>query len=96
MGVLGGRRPRRSDLLAACGGDDAAAAAAEAAASRTRSGIENWTGYIDEETVGLFTEESGIDFKYTEVFNDNNEYFAKFQADLAEGRNIGPDIITPT
>ena len=50
---------------------------------------------MDEETVGLFTEESGIDLKYTELF-DNYESFAKYQADLAEKRNIGPDIITPS
>ncbi len=50
---------------------------------------------MDEETVGLFKEETGIDLKYTEQF-DNYESFAKYQADLAEKRNIGPDIITPS
>ncbi len=50
---------------------------------------------MDEETVGLFQEESGIDLEYTELF-DNYESFAKYQADLAAKRNIGPDIITPS
>jgi spermidine/putrescine transport system substrate-binding protein len=50
---------------------------------------------MDGETLDLFREASGIDLKYTELF-DNYESFAKYQADLAAGRSIGPDIITPT
>jgi spermidine/putrescine transport system substrate-binding protein len=33
---------------------------------------------------------------YTEELNDNNEYFAKIQPLLAQGRKIEPDIIAPT
>jgi spermidine/putrescine transport system substrate-binding protein len=82
-------------ILAACGddgGDSGGGGGGGADALR----FDNWPGYIDEETVGLFAEASGIDFTYTEAFNDNNEYFARVQADLSAGRDIGADIIAPT
>ncbi len=78
-------------LLAACGSDDESAGGPSNALWH-----DNWPGYMDEETLDLFRKESGLDFKYTEGFNDNNEYFAKVQADLAAKKSIGPDIITPT
>ena len=64
----------------------------------TRCGIENWTGYIDEETVGLFTEADRASTSSTrEEFNDNNEYFAKIQADLAdEAQRSGPTSSRPS
>ena len=34
--------------------------------------------------------------RYTEAFNDNNEYFAKIQPLLGRGETIDPDIIAPT
>jgi spermidine/putrescine transport system substrate-binding protein len=58
--------------------------------------FENWPLYIDEETVALFKSASGIDLKYTEAYNDNNEYFAKVQPSLAAGKKIDPDIVAPT
>jgi spermidine/putrescine transport system substrate-binding protein len=82
-------------LLAACGddgGDSGGGGGGGADALR----FDNWPAYIDEETVALFAEATGIDFSYTENFNDNNEYFARVQADLAAGRDIGTDIIAPT
>jgi spermidine/putrescine transport system substrate-binding protein len=94
MGVLAGAGIVGPALLAACGSDDDGDT--EGGAASADLWFANWPAYIDEETVALFTEESGIDFRYTEDFNDNNEYFAKVQADLAEGRSIGPDIIAPT
>jgi spermidine/putrescine transport system substrate-binding protein len=83
-------------LLAACGSDDDSDAGGDGDGGSDALWFENWPAYIDEETVDLFTAESGLDFRYTEGFNDNNEYFAKVQADLAEGNSIGPDIIAPT
>ena len=39
---------------------------------------------------------SGLKIKYTEGYNDNNEYFAKIQPLLSKGEPIGPNIIAPT
>ncbi len=64
--------------------------------------FENWPSYIDPTedgaigTVDRFTEATGIDMRYTEAFNDNNEYFAKIQPLLGRGEPIDPDIIAPT
>ncbi len=96
MGVLAGVGIVGPGLLAACGGDDDEASTGGGDGSSNSLWFENWPAYIDEETVALFTESSGIDFNYTEGLNDNNEYFAKVQADLAADRSIGPDIIAPT
>ena len=90
-------------LLAACGDDDDAEQTSSASSTSTAAGgsgtaltHSNWPAYIDEETVELFREETGIDLRYTEDFNDNTEYFAKIQPDLSAGRNPGADIITPS
>ena len=98
MGVLAGAGLIGPGLLAACGDDDEDTETGGDGGGGESSALwfENWPAYIDEETVDLFTEESGIDFRYTEGFNDNNEYFAKVQSDLAASRSIGPDIIAPT
>jgi spermidine/putrescine transport system substrate-binding protein len=93
MSVLAAAGVVGPGLLAACGGDDEASTGG---GDSNALWFENWPGYIDEETVDLFTEASSLDFRYTEGFNDNNEYFAKVQADLAAGNSIGPDIIAPS
>jgi len=94
MGALAGAGLVGPTILAACGGDDDSGGSGGGDASKALW-HENWTGYMDSETVGLFKEETGIDLKYTENF-DNYESFAKYQADLAAKRNIGPDIISPS
>ncbi len=64
--------------------------------------FENWPAYIDPTEDGLtgtvdrFVAATGIDMKYTEAYNDNNEYFAKIQPVLGNGDTIDPDIIAPT
>jgi spermidine/putrescine transport system substrate-binding protein len=64
--------------------------------------FENWPAYIDPTEDGLtgtvdrFMEATGIDMRYTEAYNDNNEYFAKIQPILGRGETIDPDIIAPT
>ena len=93
LGVLAGAGIVGPTVLAACGGDDDDAGGGGGDSKALWH--ENWTGYMDGETVGLFKDETGIDLNYTEQF-DNYESFAKYQADLAEKRNIGPDIITPS
>jgi spermidine/putrescine transport system substrate-binding protein len=64
--------------------------------------FENWPAYIDPTEDGLvgtvdrFMEATGIDMRYTEAYNDNNEYFAKIRPILGNGDKIDPDIIAPT
>ena len=64
--------------------------------------FENWPSYIDPTedgaigTVDRFIAATGIDMRYTEAYNDNNEYFAKIQPLLGRGEPIDPDIIAPT
>jgi spermidine/putrescine transport system substrate-binding protein len=89
-GLVGAGALSLPALLAACGGGSSTPAGTKTLF------FENWTGYMDEETVALFAKETGIDFKYTEAFNDNNEYFAKIQPALAKGDTIAPDILAPT
>ena len=58
--------------------------------------FDNWPAYIDDATVGDFNKASGYDLKYTEGFNDNNEYFAKIVPSLARKKLVQPDILAPT
>ena len=98
MAALGGAVTIGPGLLAACGDDDGGdgnGGGGGGGGGNTLT-FSNWPAYIDEETVELFREESGIDFTYTEDYNDNNEYFAKIQGDLSAGRRIAADIIAPT
>ena len=93
-------------LLAACGGDEE-----EQGSGSGGSGngddiwFDNWTLYIDQPddelygaggTLDEFQKATGLTVKYTEDFNDNNEYFAKIQPKLSKGDPIGPSIIAPT
>lgn len=94
MSVLAAAGVVGPGLLSACGSDDDSSGSGGDASKALW--FDNWPAYIDEETADLFALASGLDFKYTEGFNDNNEYFAKVQADLAAGNSIGPDIIAPT
>ena len=89
-GLVGAGALSMPALLAACGGGGGGDSEAMSLM------FENWPLYIDEETVALFKSASGIDLKYTEAYNDNNEYFAKVQPSLAAGKTIDPDIVAPT
>ena len=92
-------------LLAACGGDDDSSGGGGGGSSK---GVffENWPEYIDTAedgsldgpgtTLANFTEQTGIPIKYTEVYNDNNEYFAKIQPLLSQGKAIAPNVLAPT
>lgn len=91
-------------LLAACGGDDGGgsteAGSGEAPDFTPTTSdslrISNWPFYIDEETVGLFEEESGLSVTYTEDVNDNEEYFARIREPLSRGDDIGADLFIVT
>jgi spermidine/putrescine transport system substrate-binding protein len=64
--------------------------------------FENWPAYIDPTedgtpgTVDRFIEATGVTMRYSEAYNDNNEYFATIQPVLGRGDTIEPDIIAPT
>ena len=89
-GLVGAGAIALPSILAACGGSDGAGGGAQSVF------FENWPEYIDAETVAAFTKDTGYALKYTEAFNDNNEYFAKIQPRLSKGNSIEPDIIAPT
>ena len=85
-------------LLAACGGGSSSAGGD---ANTVRWG--NWPLYLDFDektkkypTLEKFSKESGIDAKYFEDYNDNDEFFGKVQAQLKLGEDIGYDVVTPT
>lgn len=90
-------------LLAACGGDDDEGGSGGGGGADVF--FENWPEYIDTPggrlkgaggTLALFEQETGLTIRYSEAFNDNNEYFAKIQTPLSQGNAIGPNIIAPT
>ncbi len=63
----------------------------------------NWPLYLDVDdsgknypTLQAFTKETGIDVKYFEDYNDNDEFFGKVQAQLKLGKDIGYDLVCPT
>ena len=76
--------------------------AATQVAEEPQLNIENWIEYIDVDdsgqspTLRQFTRETGIKVEYGEGINGNNEYFAKIQAQLDAGEDIGEDIIVLT
>ena len=83
--------------LAACGGGGGSGSSA----NTLRWG--NWPLYLDVDDSGKrypslekFTEQTKIDVKYFEDYNDNDEFFGKVQAQLKLGEDIGYDIVTPT
>ena len=63
----------------------------------------NWTLYLDYDdetqsypTLERFTQETGIEVTYAEDIDDNDTYFGKVQGQLANGQDIGQDIIKLT
>jgi spermidine/putrescine transport system substrate-binding protein len=91
--------------LAACGSAPQAPRAAEERAAEDLSDTEkvlnwsNWPEYIDVDdatgerpTLDAFTEATGIEVNYNEDYNDNDEFFAKVQAQLSSGQDTGRDL----
>jgi len=63
----------------------------------------NWPLYLDVDdsgknypTLQAFIKDSGIDVKYLEDYNDNDEFFGKVQAQLKLKKDIGYDLVCPT
>jgi spermidine/putrescine transport system substrate-binding protein len=97
-------------FAAACGGDGIEAEGATTGAStqvarelKDRLTISNWPLYIDidEETkkrptLDMFTEETGVEVRYIEDVNDNDEWFGKNRAALSQGNAIDRDIAVLT
>ncbi|MFJ5534423.1 PotD/PotF family extracellular solute-binding protein [Streptomyces sp. NPDC093261] len=65
--------------------------------------FSNWPEYIDVDdktkrhpTLDAFARGTGIQVKYTEDINDNDEFFGKIQPELAAGQDTGRDLIVLT
>lgn len=97
-GVLGGAVVIGPGVLAACGDDDddGSASGGGGGGDGSQLVIANWPFYIDEDTIPLFQDETGITVEYIEEVNDNNEWFAKYQEQLSRGDAIGRDIVVLT
>jgi spermidine/putrescine transport system substrate-binding protein len=87
--------------------DGASAAPSEPAASQTPAAelnFANWPLYIDTDdddptkhkTLEDFTAEYGTIVKYSEVINDNNEFFGTIKAPLEAGQPTGWDLMVLT
>ncbi len=93
-------------LLAACGGDGTSTTASggTGGAGSKELFVDNWILYIDTtedapdgtSTIDEFEAETGIDVTYTEGVNSNEEWFGKYQAQLAAGQPTGFDIVVLT
>ncbi|MCF2532780.1 polyamine ABC transporter substrate-binding protein [Yinghuangia soli] len=93
-------------LLAACSDDDDKKDSADDGGSGGAGQVvfSNWPLYIDvaeddenkHPTLDAFTKETGIKVKYTEDINDNNEFYAKIQPQLASGDDTKRDLIVLT
>ena len=58
--------------------------------------ISNWPLYIDKQTVPDFEKATGVQVKYIEDVNDNQEFFGKVQPLLAKGESGGRSIMVVT
>jgi spermidine/putrescine transport system substrate-binding protein len=63
----------------------------------------NWTLYLDQSedgqsypTLEAFIEKTGIDVTYSEDVEDNDSFYGKVKGQLANGQDIGYDIVTLT
>ena len=91
--------------LAACGtkgtakkAKPAEQAATDMSATEKVVNWSNWPEYIDVDdktkahpTLDAFTKQTGIKVNYTEDYNDNDEFFAKFKPQLSAGQDTGRD-----
>jgi hypothetical protein len=65
--------------------------------------ISTWPFYIDIDaktkrrpTLEAFEKQTGVNVRYIEDINSNDEFFAKVRPPLSRGESIGRDIIVPT
>ena len=96
-------------LLAACGTGGTSGSTSTLSPGTDVSDTEklvrwaNWTFYLDYDddsrtrpTLEAFTEATGIQAEYIEDIDDNDSFYGKVQSQLAQGQDIGFDIVTPT
>jgi spermidine/putrescine transport system substrate-binding protein len=108
--AVGGAAITLPSILAACGsnGIEAQTGAGGGTTSVQKQlastlTISNWPLYIDIDektkkrpTVEDFQKKYPVTVKYIEDVNDNEEWFGKFQAQLAQGQPIGRDLTVLT
>ena len=87
-------------LLAACGGETGGTTGPGGDSNQLF--VDNWIEYIDvaedgtNPTIDKFTADTGISVTYTEGVNSNEDWFGKYQPQLAAGQSIGIDVTVLT
>jgi spermidine/putrescine transport system substrate-binding protein len=106
--ALGGTALSLPGLLSACGGGIESEEGGEGSTTVERQlagtlRISNWPLYIDIDektkkrpTLQQFQQEFGVNVRYIEDVNDNDEFFGKVQAPLRQGDSIDRDIVVLT
>jgi spermidine/putrescine transport system substrate-binding protein len=107
--AVGGTALTLPSLLAACGGGSGIEGAGNTQAGTTSVNqtladtlvFANWPAYIDKKgkrrpSLEQFTEKTGVNVKYIQEVNDNEEWFGKYQAQLSQGQDIGRDLTVLT
>jgi spermidine/putrescine transport system substrate-binding protein len=87
-----------SVAIAACGGGGVESGSAGTVSGKPSGElvISNWPLYIDKQTVPEFEKATGVQVKYIEDVNDNQEFFSKMQPLLAKGESGGRSIFVVT
>jgi spermidine/putrescine transport system substrate-binding protein len=96
-------------ILAACGGAGGIGAQTGGGGGTTSVNQQladtlvfaNWPAYIDKKgsrrpSLEQFTQQTGVNVKYIQEVNDNEEWFGKYQAQLSQGQDIGRDLTVLT
>ncbi|MEU5596036.1 spermidine/putrescine ABC transporter substrate-binding protein [Streptomyces sp. NPDC020298] len=101
--TLGGLGALSACGIPAAGRTQGGTSAADHSAQEKVVNFSNWTEYIDIDdsgkhhpTLEAFAKRTGIEVKYTEDINDNNDFFGKIKPQLAAGQDTGRDIIVLT
>ena len=91
-------------IAAGCGTDEPSAGADADKAPVAKKGpvsgeltISQWPLYIDpgkRGTVAEFEKKTGVDVKYVEEINDNDQFFGKLRPQLEQGESGGRSLIT--